>query len=73
MYQSTQYRNPETCNLDVYSCGNNNFYIKIKLLTSQNKEQSKRFVKQYKKDPNSHTNVAVSWTATAGNSKDVAI
>jgi len=60
MYQSTKYCDPETRNLDVYSCGNLKFYIKIQLLTSQNKEQRKIFKKQLKKDPNSHTNVAAS-------------
>jgi uncharacterized protein Smg (DUF494 family) len=49
MYQSTKYCNPETRNLDVYSCGNLKFYKKIQLLTSQNKEQRKRFIKQFKK------------------------
>ena len=51
MYQSTKYCNTETHNLDVYSCGNLKFYIKIQLLTSQNKEQRKRCIKQLKSDP----------------------
>jgi hypothetical protein len=60
MYQPTKYCNPETRNLEVYNYGNLKFYIKIQLLIPQNMKQRKRSIKQLKKDPNSHTNVAVS-------------